>query len=263
MELLTGGGVDSDGVIDRLSSTGGAAPGTAPRRATEGYPIAPNKSIDAGTGFLPDRTWYVDGLMHGQSFWDDASTQLLLTLLFDNTVRDVYSDDRWPQYMFAANPGNIVTGAFNASKSGYIARHDTAFVIKNLSVKYDIVIREVVCKGADIRVDINDTVRLAPGQTLRLGVHGTIPSGHTVCDVTIRYVRYADKAPVYETRTLTHGAIGDADTISAILRSDADTQAVMDDGPRVVIRSFSSEFLLAKILYILKQLATVQTRLFA
>lgn len=263
VELLTGGGIDSDGVIDRLSSTGGTVPGTAPRVATAGYSISPGKTIDAGTGFLPDRTWYVDGLMHGQSFWDDASTQLLLTLLFDNTVRDVYSDDRWPQYMFAANPGNIVTGAFNASKSGYITRHDTAFVVKNLSVKYDIVIREVVCKGADIRVDINDTVRLAPGQTLRLGVHGTLPSGHTVCDVTIRYVRYADKAPVYETRTLTHGAIGDADTIPAILRSDADTQAVMDDGPRVVIRSFSSDFLLAKILYILKQLATVQTRLFA
>ncbi len=122
VELLTGGGIDSDGVIDRLSSTGGTAPGTAPRVATAGYSISPGKTIDAGTGFLPDRTWYVDGLMHGQSFWDDASTQLLLTLLFDNTVRDVYSDDRWPQYMFAANPGNIVTGAFNASKSGYIAR---------------------------------------------------------------------------------------------------------------------------------------------
>lgn len=261
--ILTDGVTDSDGVIDRLCSTGATLPGAGTSHCgnKSHYHISPDKTVDAATGFLPDRTWFIDGLMHGQSYWDDTSTGLIMALLLGDDIDDVYTDDNYPQFMFAQNPGNIVTGEFNASKSGYITRHDTVFTVKNLSRKYDIVIEDISCKGAELEIDVDSTVRLSPGEIINLNVHGSPPAANTVCDITIEYMRYAEKAPLLESRTLTHSFISE-NFLDPVLQRDADTGVTMDDGPRTVKKAITADFILAKIIYILEWIATFMTRLF-
>lgn len=261
--LLTGG-PDSDGVIDLLCATGARAPGTAPAGCgnKSHYHLSPNRAIDASTGFLPERTWYVDGLMHGQSYWDDTSTRLMMTLLLTDNIKDVHTDDNYPQFMFASNPGNIVAGAFKASKSGYITKHDTVFTVTNLSRIYDIAVQDIRCAGADLRVDVDNTVRLAPGASVAFAVHGSVPPGNEICAVTLEYLRYAEKAALLETRTLTHTFVGEEGVVPAVTRSDADTGVLMDSGGSQTVKTLTPELLLAKIIAWLQRLLTLPARLF-
>lgn len=261
--LLTGG-PDSDGVIDLRCSTGARALGAAePGCGNKShYHISPNGAIDASTGFLPERTWYVDSLMHGQSYWDDTSTRLIMTLLLTDDIEDVHTADDTPQFMFARNPGTIVAGTFNASKSGYITKYDTVFTVTNLSRMYDIAVQDIRCGGADLRIDVDNTVRLAPGGSIAFAVHGTVPGGNQVCTVTIEYLRYAEKAPLIETRTLTHTFICEEGVLPAVTRSDADTGALMDSGESQEVKALTADLILAKIIEWLKWLITLPARLF-
>jgi len=264
LTLLTDGVTDSDGVIDRLCSTGAGAPGTGTAHCSNEAHVhlSPDGTIDAATGFLPDRTWFVDGLMHGQSYWDDASTQLIMTLLLGNEIDDVYTDDNYPQFMFAQNPGNMVKGVFNASKSGYITKYDTVFTVTNLSRLYDLTIQNITCKGADIRIDRDNTQKLLPGESVSFAVHGMVPAGNTVCDINIEYIRYAAKASLLESRTLTHRFIADESIHHAVLRSDADTGRVMDNAPAAVVRQLTGEYVLAKMIDILQTFAAMLSNFF-
>ena len=264
ISLLTDGTTDSDGIIDRLCSTGAGAPGTGTAHcANEShYHISPDGTIDAATGFLPERTWFVDGLMHGQSYWDIASTWLIMTLLLGDEIDDVHTDDNYPQFMFTQNPGNMVKGAFNASKSGYITKYDTAYTVTNLSRLYDLTIQNITCKGADIRMDTNYTVKLQPGQSVSFAVHGTPPAADTICEIQIAYLRYAAKAPLLESRAMTHRFIAEEALFPAVLKSNADTSTVMDNAPAEVIRQVTGDYMLAKMIAVLQTLAAMLLKLF-
>ncbi len=257
--LLTGDASDSDGVIDLLCSTGASSPAAEAVSCgnDDHYHISPDMTIDAATGFMPDYTWYVDGLMHGQSYWDATSTELIMTLLLTEEIDNVYSSDEYPQFMFAQNPGNVVTGKFNASKSGYITKYDSVFTVTNLSGQYDIVIEDITCAGADIRIDVDNTVTLSPGESIDFAVHGTAPACDTVCGITIEYMRYAEKAPLLESRTLTHSYIATENILGSVVRRDADTGAVMDDGQRTVSKDLTIDYIYAKIIFILEWLISL------
>ena len=264
LTLLTDGVTDSDGVIDRLCSTGAGAPGTGISHCgnKSHYHISPDGTIDAATGFLPERTWFVDGLMHGQSYWDDVSTQLIMTLLLGDEINDVHTNDNYPQFMFTQNPGNMVKGAFSASKSGYITKYDTAFTVTNLSRLYELSVQKITCKGADIRIDSDNTRKLLPGESVSFAVHGTVPAVNTVCDINIEYMRYAAKAPLLESRTLTHCFISDEGLFNAVLKSDADLENEMDNAPSAVVMQLTGDYVLAKMIDFLQNFAMVLSRLF-
>ena len=263
-DLLTGCGGDSDGVLDLICTTGAVAPGAGQMHCgnKSHYHISPDRTVDASTGFLPDRTWFVDGLMHGQSYWDDISTELIMKLLLTDEISDVYTDDRYPQFMFAQNPGKIAAGEFNASKSGYITKYDTVFTVTNLSRIYSITVEDVSCKGAGLIFDTNNTVKLLPGKSIYFAVHGSVPSGACVSDIKIEYIRYAEKAPLLESRTLTHCSLGNGCFLDPVIKADADTGKLMDNGPRAVKRTITADYILAKLIYILEWIATLQAKIF-
>lgn len=262
--LLTDGVTDSDGVIDRLCSTGATSPGegTVRCRNERHYHISPDRTIDAATGFLPDRTWYIDGLMHGQSYWDSTSAEMIMKLLLSDEIEDVYTSDKYPQFMTAMNPGNTVAGEFNASKSGYITKYDTVFTVRNLSRQYSIAVEDITCAGADIEIDVDNTVQLPPGKSIDFAVHGIAPAGNTICGITIEYMRYAENTPLIETRTLKYCFIGEDSILGSVLKTGADIGTFMDGGSRMVTKSLTTDLILAKIIALLQWLSALPLRLF-
>lgn len=102
--------INSDGII-QVSSTGmgafSAAPGTT---FPTGYEqqntnctipghnhISPDRTIDASTCYLPDRTWFFAG-QHHEIADNDVAVALACTLLLTNTIDNVYSDPAFPQF---------------------------------------------------------------------------------------------------------------------------------------------------------------------
>ena len=86
--------------------------------------ISPDKQIDASTGYRPDRTWYIKGILH-KEFPD--SVNLLAALIVNNEDFLVSSNPDYPQFMVFEESeedegeGPIVpmTGENHATESGW------------------------------------------------------------------------------------------------------------------------------------------------
>jgi hypothetical protein len=68
-------------------------------------------TIDASTAYMPDNTWFVNGLFHGMTYWDYYSRELMTTLLLTDRITDVYSDPKFPQFKDTTNPSSIISAA--------------------------------------------------------------------------------------------------------------------------------------------------------
>ena len=61
--------------------------------------ISPDKVVDASTSFLPENTWYVQGLNHEKTGRSDSVINFAGVLLKDDTIKDVHSDPaNYPQF---------------------------------------------------------------------------------------------------------------------------------------------------------------------
>lgn len=61
--------------------------------------ISPDRCVDASTSYLPETTWYVQGLNHERTGRSDSVINLAGTLLKDDTIKDVHSDpENYPQF---------------------------------------------------------------------------------------------------------------------------------------------------------------------
>jgi hypothetical protein len=105
-------------------------------------------------------------------------------------------------------------------------------------------------------------VKLLPGESIDFSVHGTAPAENKICDVVIEYIRYAEKAPLFESRVLTHSYIRDNTLLPAVLKSDANTGEMMDNAPRSVTKVMTTDFVLAKIIFIFERMSALLTELF-
>ena len=204
----------SDGIVTVKSSTGSV---TAPygKRFGDGYVqagtqcdnpehnhLSPTMTIDASTGYLPDTTWYVNGLFHGMTWKDDYTKNLCTTLLFSDESMTVYSDENYPQFKYSTNTCHSVIGAFNNSAEGYLSSDDDAFTVTNLSKKYTMKILSVSTSGIDLSFDLKKPVYLKPGESTTLHFNGEIPATSlTTADVTITYKLIGSVTP-YGERTL-------------------------------------------------------------
>ncbi len=193
--IVTGLNEDSDGIITTAASTGAIC---APfgERFADGYvqknpcggknKVSPAMDIDASTAYLPDNTWFVNGLFHGMTYWDNYTRTLMMTTLFTDRITDVYSDKNYPQFKDTTNPSSSVYAEFKGCQPGILSETD-ALVITNCSWENDIRIKAVYCDGADLEFRVNPFVKLAPGESIELEISGDIPEvsgksiGLTVC----------------------------------------------------------------------------------
>ena len=197
---VTGLQEQSDAIIPVYAATGAK---TAPfgSRFNDGYiqsgstcsdpahnHLSPDMTVDASAGFLPDYTWYVNGLYHSMMWKDPYCVELIKTLFFAKERMDVYSDPAFPQFKYACNRNYSVTCELNSSPQGYWTSDDTELKVTNLSNKYTMRLVSVSVDGADVRFDVKDIIYLKPLESCTLKMTGSLPEiSLTTADITINY----------------------------------------------------------------------------
>ena len=205
---VTGLQESSDAIITVNSSTGAY---TAPygMRFSDGYVqkntvctdashnhISPAMTIDASCGYLPETTWYVNGLFHGMTSRDPYAIDLCCKLLFADETIDVHTDPVYPQFKFAENCSYSVSARFNASPEGYVTADDQTLTVKNLSNKYKMKLVAVSCQGADLTFDVAPFTYLAPQQSVSVSYTGNLPeTSRTTFDLTLTYILLGNTPP--------------------------------------------------------------------
>lgn len=207
--IVTGLKVNSDGIIPVTSSTG-ATVAPAGSRFPDGYIalngdsryISPAMTVDASTAYLPDNTWFVEGLFHGMEYKDGYSARLLMKLLLTDDITDVYSDPAYPRFHATTNNSLGVFAAFDSSAEGTVCSKDTALTVTNLSKKYRMKILAVTSAGMRLRFYPMKTGLLEPGESVSLPFWGKVPAVNSVCaGITVTYLLVGSPTPLGQ-RTL-------------------------------------------------------------
>ncbi|MBO5410004.1 MAG: hypothetical protein J6A60_01955 [Clostridia bacterium] len=205
---VTGSQQNSDAIITVASSTGATC---APfgERFADGYTqaeewggkykVSPSMEIDASTAYLPDNTWFVNGLFHGMMFRDGFVIDMCKDLLFDDSITDVYSDERYPQFTETDNSSHTVLATFDDSPSGFLDGDEKTLCIKNIGSEYPIKVAAVNIAGADLSVDLGELITLEPGEYVDLELKGTIPeASKKMITVTVSFSRDGSVTPLGE-----------------------------------------------------------------
>lgn len=183
VQIVSGMPVSSDSIIPIESATGAlAAPygkrfsdGYTQQVDTGFYQVSPSMTIDASTGYLPERTWYVENFHHGMTYKDDYTFSLACELLLtDGEGYTVNSFEEYPQFHATTNPAHVVFAAFDNSTEGYVSSEDKELVIKNISYDSVITVSSVSVYGADFDFFFLPFI-LKPGESKAVKIHGDIP----------------------------------------------------------------------------------------
>lgn len=210
--IVSGLNVDSDGIITTNGSTGATCAPYGSRFA-DGYvqinpcggknKVSPAMNIDASTAYLPDNTWFVDGLFHGMTYWDNYSKTLMMTLLLTEEITDVYSDEDYPQFKYTTNPSHAVYAEFDSAEPGFIDGDAKKLIVTNCAWENDVTISSVYCDGANIKFDVPKTT-LAPGESVEIPFAGEIPEvSKKAVTVTVYYTMGTITPLGYRTQVFT------------------------------------------------------------
>lgn len=195
--ILTGMNENSDAIITVNASTGATC---APfgKRFADGYvqinpcggkdKISPSMEIDASTAYLPDNTWFVDGLFHGMTYKDNYTRVLMMNLLLTDRITDVYSDANFPQFKYSTNASHTVHAAFGGCDEGILSDEANSLVVTNVCANSNVRILAVECDGIDLQFEVDPSEKLLPGEKTEIAFTGDIPdvSGQVV-NVTVYY----------------------------------------------------------------------------
>ncbi|HZK21410.1 MAG TPA: hypothetical protein VFC76_03940 [Oscillospiraceae bacterium] len=246
INIVTGLKENSDGIITTKASTG-ATVSEYGKRFSDGYIaingdnryVSPSMTIDASTAFLPDTTWFIEGLFHGMEYKDEFSASLLLKLLLTNEIKDVYSNSEFPRFHATTNAARAVFAKFNQSLEGYLSADDTSLVITNLSKKYPMKLISINCKGAWIGFDLGEIGELQPGESITIPFVGEVPKvGGTCCSVTITYKLNGSPTAINERKfsyTINNGDFPEYDINTPYVDiSDLNTGHIPDDTHQII-----------------------------
>ena len=238
-DLAVSRAIQSDGVIDLSSATGAtAAPvgktldgNSAANPATDDLlAVSADGIVDASTGYLPLRTWYVADLLHGLGMNEDKVRLLMLTLLLTDEIRDVYADVRYPRFLVSENACRTVFCAFDACAEGFITPYSTTMRITNLSASLPITISSVQCRGAKLRFGYTVGTRLQPGESMTAEVCGVFPQTDlSTLQVEVRYAVENEKSTVGFSRTQSFRAVRGTEAENILTQPlDADAPVIAD-----------------------------------
>lgn len=195
--IVSGMPENSDGIITTAASTGAIC---APygQRFADGYKqinpcggkdkVSPAMDIDASTAYLPDNTWFVDGLFHGMTYKDNYTRVLMMNLLLTDNITDVYSDPEYPQFHYSTNASHTVHASFNGCGDGFISGDTDKLVVMNTCANSTVRIAAIDCDVLDLEFDFDPFADIAPGESIEIPFTGEIPAvSDTVANVTVYY----------------------------------------------------------------------------
>ncbi len=201
---VTGLQENSDGIITTEASTGATcapfgkrfADGYTQINTSENYYVSPSMEIDASTAYLPDSTWFVDGLFHGMTYWDEYSRELMYILLLTDDIDSVRDDPAYPQFHSATNSCYTVHAAFDNSTDGYLTQQDNQFIITNLSKEHTLLVTSIIPLELPIEINL-PTQSLAPGESVAVNFKWTgDPVALTKGSVRIGYTLLGNLTPI-------------------------------------------------------------------
>ena len=234
--LAVDNGHTSDGVIDTSSMTGAAC---APlgkklpfddRRSTS---VSADGAVDASTAYLPDRTWFVSGLLHSMAVNEDAVCALMMRLLLTDSIENVDSSPDYPQFMTSRNACRGVYCVFDGCADGYCTQFGAKLHVTNLCASDSITIDGISCSGADLRFGYTRGVTLRPGETLTASVSGKLPDDLSAFRVNVRFVVYKEKYSLGRSRMQVFRVMR-GEHERAAMTADAQTTNVIGDSPAVM-----------------------------
>lgn len=241
-QIVTGLQDDSDAIITTAASTGATcakvgqrfADGYVQKEDNGFYQVSPSMRIDASTGYLPERTWYVEGLYHGMTFKDPYVKDLMTKLLLTEEIENVNSNADYPQFKASVSNSLAVYAKFNNSKCGYLNSDDTALVITNTSNKYDLKLVSVSSPTCEELKFASITSKvLAPGESIELKLMGSVPKVSLKnIDIVIDYLQLNSVTSIGErvmNFTVMNGDPVKFDEKNPIVKADVDRDEDIKD----------------------------------
>ncbi len=228
--IISGMNEDSDSIITLSSATGATTPpfgkryadGYVQKNSCNGkYKLSPDMTVDASTSYLPDNTWFVKGMFHAFVVFDEYTMELVMKLLLTDEITDVYSDEKFPQFRDSSSLCHTVWAHFDNNPSGYIDSESNKLIVTNVCADSNVNVTAVVCKGLDLRFNVDPTVTLAPGESTEISFEGEIPqiSGKQA-DITVYYLTDTVTPAGYRTQgyTVLNGEMvkGEGDTVTTV-----------------------------------------------
>ena len=207
---VTGLQENSDAII-RTKDTTGAECAPFGKRFSDGYRtlntvcsdpshhhLSPSMEIDASCAWLPDNTWYVDGLFHGMELYDSYTMDFVVRqLLSAKPMENVYADKAFPQFHAATSRSGAVHVQFDNSAEGYISSADHALIITNNTLESDINVYAIKVQGVDIQFEQFDVKTIKAGKSIKLNFTGSIPEvSLTRAAVTVYYIACGSLTPI-------------------------------------------------------------------
>lgn len=172
--------------------------------------ISPDRTVDISAGYWPQRTWVINGLLHGQVEWCEKSLKLVEALLYTHDLKDAYSSYEFPQFMESESPTSDIKISFKSTNSSFLlADKADVLVIKNVSKKHTMYIKSI--ESDKISVDFKLGFALLPGETKELSV----PAVSECSDVIT--VKYKESGKAFETLEKSFGvtAVGTYSGVTA------------------------------------------------
>ncbi len=238
IDLVTATNALSDGIVDLSTSCGAycSADGTPfasdyVQKVDNGRNcISPDRTVDISCGYIPERTWIIDGLWHGMIEWAPNSLELLETLFYTDTLTDAWSSARFPQFMQSNDSNSDIYMYFTSTNSLYEVKGGKGqLVIENVSKENDVLIDTVTFEGISGVVDIAVPVNLRPGEKMTLTVD-TDKNDYGTITVT-----YIESDNYINTKTKTEG-FSVTDNYSGKLTNATETSVAGDSIFAIVIR---------------------------
>ena len=238
IDLVTATNALSDGIVDLSTSCGAycSADGTPfasdyVQKVDNGKNcISPDRTVDISCGYIPERTWIIDGLWHGMIEWAPNSLELLETLFYTDTLTDAWSSARFPQFMQSNDINSDIYMYFTSTNSLYEVKGGKGqLVIENVSKENDVLIDTVTFEGISGVVDIAVPVNLRPGEKMTLTVD-TDKNDYGTITVT-----YIESDNYINTKTKTEG-FSVTDNYSGKLTNATETSVAGDSIFALVIR---------------------------
>ena len=202
--LMAGDEINSDGVIDAATGSGGVClpMGETFTDGRNGPHISPANDYDLTNALLPDRTWVFHGQLHGQSAWEDDANALVTMLTLTDGPETVFSDPRFPQFNASHCPSYDVS--LRLKERGGCELHpaegEVKAYIRNDSEKHVMLLTGVTAEGLSYTVSFKKGF-LKPGETKEVTL---MPADCAETDafgkIEIRYIEF-EYLPFAKTRT--------------------------------------------------------------
>lgn len=206
-EIITGGTLNGDFILP-ASGVSGALCAPLGQRFSSAYKgaftvcrnrthshISPSKEIDATTAYLPENTWFVQHLYHGQYNYENYTRSLITKLLYTDEINDIYSNSDYPQFEYSSHVYQGVHAAFDGSPSGFYSGSDS-LIIKSLSEDCYIKILSVLSDGVEFKFDLSDVNVLKPGESVKIPVTLQDELNTSKAVITVSYLKIGSLTPM-------------------------------------------------------------------